>query len=53
MPLPICRFSGLNDEPDDGRVQSFGQIVRQTGPLGGIPGVECNPNTGPDLHPAR
>jgi len=30
----ICSFSGLNDEPDaappeDGRVQSYGQLVRQ------------------------
>lgn len=44
-----CRYSGLNDEPDapapeGGRVQSYGQLVRQ-----GLkaenpsPGVACNP----------
>jgi hypothetical protein len=53
----ICRFSGLNDNPDDpvegGRVQSFGQIVRHMGPLGGVPGTDCNPNTGADLHPVK
>ena len=51
----ICMFSGLNDDPDEpgeeGRVQSFGQIVKQVGPIGGVPGVACNPNTGPDLKP--
>lgn len=60
----ICRFSGLNDDPteafpDDGRVQSFGQLVKKVGVEGirdftggtvGVPGIECNPNTGPDLH---
>jgi hypothetical protein len=40
-----------NDTPNDpglegGRVQSFGQIVRQVGPLGGVPGTACNQNTG-------
>jgi len=35
----ICKFSGLNDDPtapgiEGGRVQSFGQLVRQLGPLG-------------------
>jgi hypothetical protein len=43
----ICKFSGQNDDPtspvDGGRTQSFGQIVRQVGPLGGIPGTACNP----------
>ena len=45
-----CHFSGLNDDPDEafpfgGRVQSYGQLVRQ-----GVkdqfpsPGVACNPN---------
>lgn len=45
-----CHFSGLNDDPDaeapeGGRVQSYGQLVRQ-----GLkdqypsPGVACNPN---------
>jgi len=47
----ICSFSGLNDVPLDpeegGRVQSFGQIVRQIGvaPLKAeneFPGVLCN-----------
>ena len=48
----ICSFSGLNDEPEvDGRVQSFGQLVRQdvispseikSGPPS--PGFFCNPN---------
>lgn len=43
----ICSFSGLNPEPDEpGRTQSFGQIVRFAGPLGGIPGFACNPTRG-------
>jgi hypothetical protein len=48
----ICAYSGLNDEYYvDGdtsapRVQSFGQIVRVAGPLGGVPGQACNPNGG-------
>lgn len=52
----ICYFSGLNDNPndefpEDGLVQSFGQIVKKVGPLGGIPGLECNPIKGPyDMH---
>ena len=46
----ICSFSGLNDTPDaeapeGGRVQSYGQYVRQghkeTEPS---PGFACNPN---------
>jgi hypothetical protein len=35
-----------NPLPDsDGftRTQSFGQVVRQTGPIGGVPGTACNP----------
>lgn len=47
-----CHFSGLNDDPDEafpfgGRVQSYGQLVRQ-----GVkdqfpsPGEACNPNNG-------
>lgn len=62
----ICMFSGLNDDPteefpEDGQVQSFGQLVKKLGvetvrEFGegkvGIPGIECNPNTGPDLHAA-
>ncbi len=60
----ICRYSGLNDDPsqafpENGRVQSFGQLVKKLGvetvrEFGGgtvgIPGMDCNPNTGPDLH---
>ena len=48
-----CAYSGLNDNyvlgnpvPDaDGftRTQSWGQVVRQGGPLGGVPGTACNP----------
>ena len=47
----ICKFSGQNDDPsqafpDDGRTQSYGQLVRK-----GLkaefpkPGIACNPNT--------
>jgi hypothetical protein len=47
--LSACHFSGLNDDPSEafpfgGRVQSYGQLVRQ-----GVkasfpsPGVACNP----------
>ena len=47
-----CAFSGLDDpdvdpvtgEDDFGRTQSWGQIVRFAGPLGGVPGVACNPS---------
>src|SRR3954447_26951771 len=42
----ICAFSGLNIPSEDGdpsRTQSFGQNVRNAGPLGGIPGTACNP----------
>ncbi len=46
----VCAFSGLNDGYFDGteaeRVQSFGQIVRFAGPMGGVPGTACNPNRG-------
>ena len=49
----ICSFSGQNDSPDpndpfEGRVQSFGQIVKLVGPIGGIPGTDCRgyPSTG-------
>src|SRR5436190_19486392 len=48
-----CAYSGVNDNyvlgrtiPDaDGftRTQSWGQVVRQAGPLGGVPGTACNP----------
>ena len=42
----ICAYSGLNDKtPGEGdttsRVQSFGQVVKQLGPIGGVPGTEC------------
>lgn len=52
----ICAYSGQNDGfhdpqyqhgPDDtGRVQSFGQVVKAYGPMGGVPGTACNPNSG-------
>ena len=48
-----CAFSGVNDNfglgnpvPDaDGftRTQSWGQVIRNAGPLGGVPGTACNP----------
>jgi hypothetical protein len=48
-----CAYSGLNDNyvlgnpiPDaDGftRTQSWGQVIRNAGPLGGVPGTACNP----------
>jgi len=40
-----CAFSGLNDDnlPTDAIAQSFGQIVKVEGPIGGIPGTACNP----------
>ena len=53
-----CAFSGLNDNyvlgnplPDeDGftRTQSWGQVVRNAGPLGGVPGTACNPTKATD-----
>jgi hypothetical protein len=53
-----CAYSGLNDNyvlgnplPDeDGftRTQSWGQVVRNAGPLGGVPGRACNPSTATD-----
>jgi hypothetical protein len=50
----LCKFSGLNDEPDaafpeGGRTQSYGQLVRLglkdfvDDVLGASPGVACNP----------
>ena len=48
-----CAYSGVNDNyvlgnpvPDaDGftRTQSWGQVIRIAGPLGGVPGTACNP----------
>jgi hypothetical protein len=43
-----CAYSGQNDEYVLGdtsapRTQSWGQIVREVGPLGGGPGAACNP----------
>jgi hypothetical protein len=48
-----CAYSGQNDTfsgdpsvPDaDGftRTQSWGQVIRSAGPLGGVPGEACNP----------
>ena len=55
----ICSFSGLNDEPDaefpeGGRVQSFGQLVRNGVLVPSViksgepsPGTLCNPNNLP------
>jgi hypothetical protein len=45
-----CAFSGLNDDPAEafpfgGLVQSFGRLVAQLGPMGGVPGEACNPTT--------
>jgi hypothetical protein len=45
----ICAYSGLNDDPTGidpengppGRTQSFGQVVKLLGPIGGVPGTEC------------
>jgi hypothetical protein len=50
-----CLYSGLDDadvdpetgEDDFGRTQSYGQIVRHTGSLGGIPGQACNGHLSP------
>jgi hypothetical protein len=47
-----CAFSGLDDfdfeaPVDPGVVQSFGQIVSQAGPLGGVPGRACNGHLNP------
>jgi hypothetical protein len=44
-----CAYSGLNDGFFDGteagvRTQSYGQIVRYAGSLGGAPGFACNPS---------
>jgi hypothetical protein len=48
-----CAYSGQNDNyvlgnptPDVNgftRTQSWGQVVRNAGPLGGAPGTACNP----------
>jgi hypothetical protein len=46
-----CAFSGLDEafagEPDDPdaftKTQSWGQLVKMFGPMGGEPGVACNP----------
>jgi hypothetical protein len=40
----ICSFSGLNDDPaEGGRVQSYGQIVREGGKaFVPSPGLLCN-----------
>ncbi len=45
----ICAYSGLNDEPEvDGRVQSYGQIVKAGGKSEvPSPGFACNPNNIP------
>jgi hypothetical protein len=46
-----CAFSGQNDEfvlGDESapRAQSWGQVVKAFGPLGGVPGEACNPTSG-------
>ena len=40
-----CAFSGLDDPDPDPftHTQSFGQLVSMFGPMGGVPGVACNP----------
>jgi hypothetical protein len=54
----ICSFSGLNDVPNDpvegGRVQSYGQIIKNPGigpaemkAAGEAPGILCNGHTFP------
>ena len=45
----LCAYSGQNDEyhevsTDYPRVQSWGQDVKVGGPMGGAPGVACNPS---------
>lgn len=53
----ICKFSGLNDDPnaefpEGGRTQSYGQLVRMgfkdfvDDVLGLSPGYACNPTSG-------
>ncbi len=43
----ICSFSGLNDDPE-GRVQSYGQIVREGGKaFVPSPGEACNGHLNP------
>ncbi len=47
-----CVYSGLNDNPNEafpfgGTAQSFGRLVAQLGPLGGVPGEACNPTSEP------
>jgi hypothetical protein len=40
-----CAFSGLDDPDADEftHTQSWGQLVSMFGPMGGVPGVACNP----------
>jgi hypothetical protein len=40
-----CAFSGLDDPDADvfTHTQSWGQLVSMFGPMGGVPGVACNP----------
>jgi hypothetical protein len=49
-----CAFSGLDEAfsgPDDPdpftHAQSWGQLVKQFGPMGGVPGVACNGHLSP------
>ena len=41
-----CAFSGRDDgdaEDPFTHTQSYGQLVRMFGPMGGVPGTACNP----------
>jgi len=44
-----CAFSGLDDvDPDPfTHTQSWGQLVKLSGPMGGVPGVACNGHLSP------
>ena len=47
--LTVAWVPELADDPVDAgtRVHSYGQIVRHTGSLGGLPGMFCNPTFEP------
>ena len=50
-----CFFSGLDEDSVTGEsdgdpfthTQSFGQLVRMFGPMGGVPGTACNGHLNP------
>ena len=44
-----CAFSGRDDADDDGfeHTQSWGQLVKAFGPMGGVPGEACNGHLSP------